>query len=639
MLSQIWIDNASIYNEALEYLESEDYGEAATLFSLLGKKGLNNANINHKLGKCYLNIEGKAHEAIPFLEAAAEYISDSVQLTLEEKNAPKETYFLLAAAYRINKQFDKAIRVLKTYKEIESKAPIVAFLENQIEICHRARLMDQYPVQAEFIPIGTPGQNACYNPVVIGNGTFFYMDKRPFYDAIIQAEIQSDVVVSPENITPMVRSDGEHTITGADKSGELLLLVAYDAQWGYELYYSKKEKGKWSKNKKFPEPINSRFNETFASLSEDGNTLYFCSNRQNGTGALDIYSSTRNKDGSWGTVVNLGKIVNTHFNEHAVFQKGDKLFFSSEGHLNMGGSDLFVSELQENGKWGTPKNLGAPISTPGNDYYLQPSTENEFYTYRHNNDSDEGSILYKVVVPDNIYEKKVLVKGGVNFSEEIAPKSIEIILNSKELGIERKLTSDEEGNFGLLLQPANYTLEYVYNDTISAKQEIVINSAQVIDELLLEAPEWLIGTGNLKEGLRVILLSDILFPFNNYAIPRKEYARLDSLSHFLMKNKEITIIITGYADYIGSQSYNLKLSENRAKAVKDYIVKKGVPSHKVSTKSYGEKEPVAFGKTTNGDDLPEGRKYNRRVSFDIQKTVDGIKVEYKNIVPSHLKIP
>jgi hypothetical protein len=123
-----------------------------------------------------------------------------------------------------------------------------------------------------------------------------------------------------------------------------------------------------------PPRSHTRAHETHASLSKDGNALYFTSARRGGSGNLDIYRSERNPSGDWGEAVNLGPEINTSEDEDAPFltAEGKRLIFCSKGHFNMGGYDIFYSDLETNGKWTDPVNIGYPINTTGDDLFFYP---------------------------------------------------------------------------------------------------------------------------------------------------------------------------------------------------------------------------------------------------------------------------
>jgi Tol biopolymer transport system component len=168
-------------------------------------------------------------------------------------------------------------------------------------------------------------------------------------------------------------TDGDMYISCLSAEGRILFL-SKDDNYNSDIYTSTFDGITWGKPSKLNKNINTRYWESHGYLSEDGNQLVFASDRPGGFGGLDLYLSKR-LDGDWGPAINLGPQVNTQFNEDRPFliNKGKTLFFSSQGHRNMGGYDLFRSELQQNNLWSQPENLGYPLNTPDDNIFFMPT--------------------------------------------------------------------------------------------------------------------------------------------------------------------------------------------------------------------------------------------------------------------------
>jgi hypothetical protein len=177
----------------------------------------------------------------------------------------------------------------------------------------------------------------------------------------------------PVNIFPELQIDGDIGISCLSKDGKLLFL-SKDDNFNSDIYSASYNGTEWTPAVKLNKQINTKYWESHAFISEDGSQLIFASDRPGGFGGLDLYVS-RKVNGEWGTAVNLGPEINTPFNEDRPFLSNhDKtLFFSSQGHENMGGYDLFRSEKQSTGTWGKPENMGYPINTPDDNTYFMPS--------------------------------------------------------------------------------------------------------------------------------------------------------------------------------------------------------------------------------------------------------------------------
>jgi Tol biopolymer transport system component len=221
-------------------------------------------------------------------------------------------------------------------------------------------------------PINTASDNT--NPVLSGDGkTMIFISELAFYDAIHMSKWENGRWSEPEVLNPQVGSDGDMYPTSLSYDGKELYLVKRDDE-DSDIYVSHLGNEFWSKAIPLGSNINTGTHETHASVSSDGNTLYFASARRGGFGELDIYRSKRLASGEWGEAGNLGPVINTDKNEDTPFLSDDgrQLFFSSEGHFNMGGYDVFFSRLRDNGQWRDPINIGFPINTTTDDLFFYP---------------------------------------------------------------------------------------------------------------------------------------------------------------------------------------------------------------------------------------------------------------------------
>jgi hypothetical protein len=215
-----------------------------------------------------------------------------------------------------------------------------------------------------------------FNPVISAdNKSFAFMVSLKFYDAIMFSRFLNGKWTAPVNITPEIQSDGDFYISCLSADGKTLFL-SRDDNYNSDIYFSSYNGESWSKTIKLNKYINTKYWESHGFISEDGSQLIFASDRPGGFGGLDIYISHK-VNGDWGPAVNLGPEINTQFNEDRPFliNKGVTLFFSSQGHQNIGGYDMFRSEVQSNGLWSKPKNLGYPLNTPDDNMFFMPVGE------------------------------------------------------------------------------------------------------------------------------------------------------------------------------------------------------------------------------------------------------------------------
>jgi hypothetical protein len=257
-------------------------------------------------------------------------------------------------------------------------------------------------------------------------------------------------------------------------------------------------KGKWTAIKKLNDNINTKYWESHASVSYDGKTLYFTSNRKGGYGGLDIYSSTRadvNQD-NWEKPVNLGPDINTPFNEETPFisPDGKTLYFSSYGHFNMGGYDIFYSNLLENGKWSVPLNMGYPINTTDDDLFYVPVQDGNFaYVCRYYPEENYGKTdIYRVEIFSSQHPRKFLLKGLVNVPSELKGKETLNLVGK----LVNRLTHDtvqlltinpEKARFDTKIGAGDYQLIVEGKGIQKSVEEFSIKNNQASDEVTVNA--------------------------------------------------------------------------------------------------------------------------------------------------------
>jgi Tol biopolymer transport system component len=368
------------FEEAEYYILYEDYQEALVLYMDLHNKGLDNAYIKHRIGECYLQISGQKEKSIPFLEEACNNLSDDIKEgSIKETKAPFRTLFYLACAYQQNNELEKAIETFKKFEGLvaSTKNYNIDYVYKQIQSCNAAKDLISKPKEVHEINIGKyiNDQFSNIRPVISADEkSMVYMSKLKFYDAIFYTVKKDDDWTTPVNITPDLNSEGDVYPCFLSADGKTLLLYK-EENFTSDIYISYLRNNKWSAPVKLNKHINSRFQETFASLSCDGKTLFFVSDRKGGFGGTDIYKSQFDeKTQDWGVAINLGSEINTPFNEETpiLCQDNKKLYFSSEGHYNMGGFDIFYSENIEQNVWSKPTNMGYPVNTTEDNLFYYP---------------------------------------------------------------------------------------------------------------------------------------------------------------------------------------------------------------------------------------------------------------------------
>jgi len=366
------------------FLESEyffmygDYADALPGYISIFEKMPENANVAYRIGVCYLNISGKKNLAPGYLETAAQKVSSRhKEGTISQITAPYDAIYQLGVAYRINFQFDKAKDAFKKYREtlLTDDTENLNFVDHEIMTCDNAKRFISKPVDFTLENMGPifNDEKDNFNPLISGDGkTFVFMTSMKFYDAVMFSRLIDGKWSSPVNITPDLQVDGTIYVSCLSADGKTLLLSLGDS-YNSDILSATFDGTKWSKAVKLNKNINTKYWESHASISDDGNWLVFSSDRPGGFGGLDIYVSKK-ENGDWGPAINIGPEINTTLNEDSPFliNNSKTLFFSSQDHESIGGYDIMKSDKMSNGLWDKPKNLGYPVNTPDDNIFFMP---------------------------------------------------------------------------------------------------------------------------------------------------------------------------------------------------------------------------------------------------------------------------
>ncbi len=422
-----------------------------------------------------------------------------------------------------------------------------------------------------------------------------------------------------------INTSGNEGAPALSADGELLFFVACQdspdgsytgGRKGFgscDIFYSQKVGNAWSKPYNLGPNINTKNFESQPSFSADGKTLYFVSNRAGGFGGADIYFSTLREDGSWGIPVNIGNKINTPGKEESVFihPDGKTLYFSSNGHVGMGGLDIYMSRKDEKGNWGAPVNLGYPINTFVDDNSLLINGNGDIAYFASNRPGGIGGLdmyqfeLYEAARPSKInyvkgkvFDAKTKVPLGAHFELIDLETSKTMIISDANSGNgEFLVTLPIDKNYALNVSQPGYLF---YSENFSLKG-LSDNSKPYT----LDIPLQPIDTGNVVE------LKNIFFETAKFDLKPESKAELNKLVSFLILNKTMRIELSGHTDNVGDKKSNQLLSQNRAKSVYDYLILNGIDAKRLSFKGYGDTRP----KVKNDSD--SNRALNRRTEFKV----------------------
>ncbi len=588
-----------LFNDAEFFFAQEEYSDALIDYIDLYNNGYKeNANINYRIGICYLNLPGQKEKAIPYLLEAVKSVSKKYnESSLKQKTVPFDAYLFLGNAYRVNNRLNDAISSYTRYKELTGTAEGVEYADQQISACNTALRYMSNPLNIRFTNLGDSVNtySSNFKGVVSGDGkTLLFMNEMPFYDAVFFSRYVKGAWSAPINITPQIQSDGDQYVSSVSYDGTQLILTREDA-FNSDLYQSIYANGTWSRAIPLQgTDINTKFWESHGSLSRDGKTLYFTSNRKDGLGGMDLYISKLQDNGHWSKPVNPGAVVNTPLNEDTPFitENDSLLYFSSQGHETMGGYDFFVSRLNAEQQWTAPVNIGYPLNTTDDDLFLYPwNNARIMYTSRIEKDGFGKEDLFAATQGDDKDLNEILTAF---FGEP------ETIVEANKI------------------------------ETVAEQSEEI--KTDVIDQTIKQPVE------EVAPAQREVLIDPVYFAFDHFQLNEAGKKQLESIALLLKENSSARVKLIGHADAKGPADYNMILSVKRALTAHNYLVSLGISPDRIERSGMGEKDFAAINSNPDGSDNPEGRKLNRRVSYEIIGISNSYILIRVSPIPEDLKI-
>jgi outer membrane protein OmpA-like peptidoglycan-associated protein/tetratricopeptide (TPR) repeat protein len=458
--------------------------------------------------------------------------------------------------------------------------------------------------ESEYLPSLTiDGKELMFTRRINGINEDFYSSK---YNA---GQWQPAKALEGNINTPM--SEAGQNISS---DGQLLVFTANnraDSYGNYDLYLATATPQGWSDAVNLGGRLNSDQWDAQPCLSPDKKDLYFASRRLGGMGGKDIYVCHQQTNGRWGSPENLGPTINTPGDDECPFIHSDNqtLYFVSNGWPGYGGDDLFISRKGFDNAWKKPTNLGYPINTIEDEGTLFVAADGKTAYYASDrSDSKGGYDIYSFELRDDIRPYKTLwVTGQV--TDKKTARGLIAYVELTDLATKQTIThvqTDEKGNYFFTLPVGK---DYSFN--VNQKGYLFYS-----DNFLManHSPDS-IYQKNIAllaiENNASIVLKNIFFDINKFEIKPTSGAELEKLIRLLKDNPTLKIEISGYTDNAGKPTDNLVLSNNRAKAVVNYLVSKSVPLQRLTAKGYGEAKPIGDNKTE------EGRTLNRRTEMKV----------------------
>lgn len=611
-----------------------------------------NAELNYKVGTCCLQTD-KKRDAIVYLNKA--YFSNPQIIP--------GIHFLLARAYHQNLEFENAIKEYELYhhflKKREKKNIGPSVLKFKEE-CLNAKDLVSNPKRVIVKNLGDSVNSAFdeYGTVFTSaDSLMYFISRRPAFPKskpnVLDYRYNEDIYYCVKDSSIWTKAK-RWDVKFNDKHHNGVVWVSPDNKMVYlyngykdggSLKYSEFRKDKWSRPKKLRGGFNTSHKETSVSVTADGKEIYFVSeDPRESFGGKDIFYSIKNPKGKWNAPKNAGSTINTMYDEEGVYVRpdGKVLYFSSKGHNNIGGYDIFKVEKDDKNVWSKPQNIGYPVNTPDDELYFRPeANEKQAYYSTSRSDSKGGKDIYKVIflgtekemmllaedqlisyndkpfndifvrLPQEVsIDTTVVLKGSITDIKSNKPiqARINLIDNEKSLIVATAI-SDTFGNYQIPLPKVkNYGVELNAKDYMFLL-DIINLPANISGREFVKNFQM----SKLEAGVKVVL-KNIYFETGKATLKAESYAELDKVLKFLQENVDLKIEISGHTDNVGSLKSNTNLSEARAKAVVGYLTSRGIPESRLVYKGYAFSQPIAPNNTA------EGKKMNRRVEFKILST-------------------
>ena len=558
----------------------------------------------------------------------AQDLSDEVLYVCED-NFPIIYYILGEIAYQ-QKDFISSAN----YLQISINNGLVdKYYDNAVKFLPKAQqLADIISNPVPFNPLIIEGVSTEYDeylPAISPDQELIFFTRRylkkgidiitpTFQEEFISSKIENDVFSIGQPLSyPFNIEDNEGGACISIDNNLLFFTKCSRVSGNYnncDIFYSEKKDGKWGEIQSFGKEICPMYSwESQPSLSSDGKSIIFASDREGGYGGVDLYIINKDNNGLWSKPINLGPEINSENNEKSPFlhTDGKTLFFASDNFPSLGGYDIFYSRKDSLNMWSKPINIGYPINSKFNEISLFVSTDGNQAIFASNNLEGIGGWdlysfdLYSEAKPERVF----FIKGDLFDSngENINDVEIEIKnINTKEV----KVIKVKNGEYA-----ASLTLSKDDDVLITVKKKGYSFNSQYISS---ENNEFFSPT-NLNFELKDIvegesfLLNNIYFELDSYELNEVSNEIIIEFAEYLKTNSSMIISINGYTDNIGELEYNKKLSRERALSVYSMLITYGIAENRLHFKGYGEENPK------NDNSSHELRELNRRTEFFIIK--------------------
>lgn len=540
----------------------------------------------------------------------------------------KVFWYDLGELYLLSGQYEKAMKVMSAFvnNETQNKQKIdrAAMLFKSAEFALKNQSNKSFTRRPlsdtlnrfvmQYFPVLTADENQIIFTRRKGDGP------NDDEDLVVSKKDSQGRWAAPESISKNINTELNEGTCAISGDGRRLIFTSCSGRDGIgscDLYESVRVGEVWTSPKNLGRNVNTHEWESQPSLSADGRTLYFVSDRESGIGRRDIWVSTRDENNIWTKATNAGKEINSPFDEISPFihANDQSLYFASNGLPGFGGYDIFYAEKGTTTGWGTPKNMGSIINDHEDQFSFFITANGKKGYYSHEETLPSGLSRSK------IYEVEIPTENQVKFRSNYVKGIIRDKVTKLPLAAKIELINIEQNKMISLVESDSISGEYLMVLTQGAEYALYINKKGYLfksynfNYSAINDFEPIVVNIDLEKATAgsMAVLNNIFFDVDKYDLKPKSIPELEKIIRFMQENPEIRVEISGHTDNSGQSSYNKQLSEKRALAVFQYLTQKGISSTRLSHIGHGQDKPMA------SNESEEGRQQNRRIEFRIIK--------------------
>lgn len=601
------------------------YIDAIDIYEGVAEKGYKSKDLFQNLGNAYY-FNG-------LLDKAKGWYDKLFDLNVDVE---PEYYFRYSQSLKSVKDYNKADKMMEKFFELTNDYRGEMYIKNKMYLTEIVDQLDKYKIE----DAGINSKDSDYGSYFFNKKMYFVTSRKPTklkrnidkwtnqnYSNLMSVEFDSNLrAVYIDEETDEINTKYHESSLVFTKDGETVYFTRNNfnnGKVGYDkdktvllkIYKATLKNKKWSKITELPFNSNN-YNVAHPTLSSDGKFLYFSSDMPGGYGSSDLYRVAINEDGTFGLPENLGSKINTKSRETFPYiNQEDVLYFASDGHLGIGGLDLFKSKKDDLGNYSQFENLGRPINSEKDDFGYSKSPFDNVSFFTSNRDGGQGfDDIYKLteIPKPDTFKSDFIVLDALNLSPIAASK---ISIFDSNYNLIKELNADEKGEFTLdnLRKDREYIIKVESEKYFTTEKRFKGSELKEEEknEILMNPKIIEIEPGDdLLKSLGV----NIYFDLDQYFIRPDAEVELAKIIDVMIKYPQLKVHIKSHTDSRQTEAYNMRLSNFRAKSTMSYMIKKGVAKERLTAKGYGETE--LLNECTDGVPCSrEQHQLNRRSEF------------------------